>query len=65
MMSLTVVDHQAAVPPPSYQRAQAKQSPALHMNALALVTTLRAFLNSQEALQWNPKLARTWQSKVS
>ncbi len=38
MMSLPVVDHQAAVPPPSYQRAQAKQSPALHMNALALVT---------------------------
>src|SRR5438094_6511946 len=41
MMSLAVVDHQAAVPPPSYQRAQAKQSPALHINALTLVTTLQ------------------------
>src|SRR5438046_1889430 len=44
MMSLTVVDHQAAVPPPSYQRAQAKQSPALHINALILVTTLHLLL---------------------
>src|SRR5437763_7581568 len=44
MMSLTVVDHQAAVPPPSYQRAQAKQSPALHINALTLVTTLHLLL---------------------
>jgi len=44
MMSLTVVDHQAAVPPPSYQRAQAKQSPALHINALALVTTLHLLM---------------------
>jgi len=40
MMPLAVVEHQAPVPPPSYQRAQAKQSPALHMNALTLVTTL-------------------------
>src|SRR5881398_1692024 len=44
MMSLTVVDHQAAVPPPSYQRAQAKQVPALHINALTLVTTLHLLL---------------------
>ena len=35
MMPLAVVEHQAPVPPPSYQRAQAKQSPALHMNALS------------------------------
>src|SRR5205809_2089650 len=40
MMPLAVVEHQAPVPPPSYQRAQAKQRPALHMNALTLVTTL-------------------------
>lgn len=40
MMSLTVVDDQAAIPPPSYHRAQAKQRPALHINALTLVTTL-------------------------
>jgi hypothetical protein len=43
-MSVTVVDHQAAVPPPSYQRAQAKQGPALHINALTLVTTLHLLL---------------------
>ena len=35
-----VVKEQAPVPPPSYQRAQAKQSAALHINALTLVTTL-------------------------
>jgi hypothetical protein len=40
MKSITVVDNQAAVPPPSYHRMQAKQSPALHINALTLVTTL-------------------------
>src|SRR5436305_2128389 len=40
MMPLAVVEHQAPVPPPSYQRAQAKQRPALHLNALTLVTTL-------------------------
>lgn len=31
----------AAVPPPSYQRAVRKQAAALHVTALALVTTLR------------------------
>ena len=41
MKSLTVVDDQTAVPPPSYQRAQAKQKSALHINALTLVTTLQ------------------------
>ena len=30
-----------AVPPPSYQRALRKQPTALHITALALVTTLR------------------------
>jgi hypothetical protein len=39
MMPLAIKD-QAAVPPPSFQRAQARQSRALHINALALVTTL-------------------------
>ena len=34
------VKEQVPVPPPSYQRAQAKQSAALHINALTLVTTL-------------------------
>ena len=39
-MMPTLVKEQAPVPPPSYQRAQARQSPALHMDALTLVTTL-------------------------
>jgi hypothetical protein len=34
------VKKEAPVPPPSYQRAQAKHGPALHINALTLVTTL-------------------------
>jgi hypothetical protein len=40
MMPLVVVKQQAPVPPPSYQRAQAKQRPALHLNALRVVSTL-------------------------
>src|SRR6266571_1066139 len=40
----TVVKEQAPVAPPSYQRAQAKQGPALHMNALTLVTRLHLLL---------------------
>ena len=39
-MMPTVVKEQAPVPPPSYQRAQARLSRALHMDALTLVTTL-------------------------
>jgi hypothetical protein len=39
-----VVKEQAPVPPPSSQRAQAKQASALHMNALTLVTTLHLLL---------------------
>jgi len=39
-MMPTVVEEQAPVPPPCYQRMQAKQEPALHINALTLVTTL-------------------------
>src|SRR5437764_3545971 len=38
-MMPTVVKEQAPIPPPSYQRAQARLGPALHMNALTLVTT--------------------------
>ena len=44
MMSLAVVDHQAPVPPPAYQRAQARLGPALHIDALTLVTTLHLLL---------------------
>ena len=40
-MMPTVVKEQAPVPPPSYQRAQARLSPALHIDALTLVTTLQ------------------------
>lgn len=39
MMPL-LVKEQAPVPPPYYQRMQAKQGPALHINALTLVTSL-------------------------
>jgi len=39
-MMPTVVKEQAPIPPPSYQRAQARLGPALHMDALTLVTTL-------------------------
>src|SRR5436305_1746579 len=39
-MKFPVMENQGAVPPPLYQRSQAKQSPALHINALTLVTTL-------------------------
>jgi hypothetical protein len=35
-----IVQEQAPVPPPYSQRMQAKQGPALHINALTLVTTL-------------------------
>ncbi len=40
MMPLTVVDDQTPIPPPSYQRAQARLNSALHIDALNLVTTL-------------------------
>jgi hypothetical protein len=40
-MMPTVVKEQAPIPPPSYQRAQARLGPALHIDALTLVTTLR------------------------
>src|SRR5689334_4003817 len=39
MMPRTVIE-QAPVPPPCYQRMQAKQGPALSIDALTLVTTL-------------------------
>jgi hypothetical protein len=35
MMPLTVIDHQAPVPPPSYPRGQARRSSALHIDALS------------------------------
>jgi hypothetical protein len=44
MMPLAVVDHQAPVPPPAYQRALARLGPALHIDALTLVTTLHLLL---------------------
>jgi transposase len=36
----TVVSDQAPVPPPAYHRAQARQGPVLHIDALTLVRTL-------------------------
>lgn len=44
MMPFAVVEHQAPVPPPSYQRGQAKQNPALHINALRLVTMVHLLM---------------------
>lgn len=43
-MPLAVVGHQGSVPPPAYQRAQARLGPALHIDALTLVTTLHLLL---------------------
>ena len=39
-MMPTLIEEQAPVAPPSYQRAQARQGPALQINALTLITTL-------------------------
>ncbi len=39
-MMPSLVNEQAPVPPPAYHRMQAKQKPALHIDALTLVTTL-------------------------
>src|SRR2546423_15147095 len=39
MMPLAVTE-QAPVPPPAYHRAQARLGPALHIDALTLVSTL-------------------------
>jgi hypothetical protein len=52
-MMPTVVKEQAPVPP-SYQRAQAKQGPALHMNALTLVTTLHLLMVCRMAVHNGP-----------
>src|SRR5258706_7956713 len=39
-MMLAIVKEQVPVPPPSFQRGQARLSRALHRDALTLVTTL-------------------------
>ena len=51
MMPLAVTDHQAPVPPPSYQRGQARLGPALHIDALTLVTTLHLLALCQLAVR--------------
>jgi transposase len=51
MMPLAVVKHQAPVPPPSYQRGQARQGSALHINALMLVSTLHLLTLCRLAVQ--------------
>jgi Transposase DDE domain len=43
MMPL-IVNEQAPVPPPAYHRAQARLGPALHIDALTLVTTLHLLM---------------------
>lgn len=49
-MMPTVVKEQAPVPPPSYQRAQARLGSALHLDALTLVTTLHLLTLCQMAV---------------
>ena len=39
-MIATTVNEQLSVPPPAYSREQARLGPALHSDALTLVTTL-------------------------
>ena len=41
----------APVPPPSYQRAVAKRTPTLHVDALALVTHLHLLALCRRAVQ--------------
>src|SRR5205085_6472019 len=51
MMMPFALEQQAPVAPPSYQRAQAKQGPALHINALTLVTRLHLLRLCRLAVQ--------------
>lgn len=46
-----LIKEEAPVPPPSYQRAQARLRPALHLNALTLVKTLHLLALCQFAVQ--------------
>src|SRR6266699_736926 len=50
-MMPTVVSEQAPVPPPAYHRAQARVSPALHIDALTLVRTLHLLTFCHLAVQ--------------
>src|SRR4051794_3863200 len=45
------LENQAPVAPPAYQRAQARQGPALHIDALTLVTTLHLLTLCRLAVQ--------------
>jgi len=45
------LEKQAPVAPPSYQRAQARQGPALRIDALTLVTTLHLLSLCRLAVQ--------------
>ena len=40
LMTPTTMNEQIPVPPPAYHREQARLGPALHIDALTLVTTL-------------------------
>ena len=40
----TLYKDQATVPPPAYHRAQGRQHPALHIDALSLVSTLHLLM---------------------
>jgi hypothetical protein len=55
MMPLAVVEQQAPVPPPSYQRAQAKLGRALHIDALTLVTPFHLLRLCRLAVRLAPR----------
>src|SRR5437763_16290446 len=50
MMPL-IINEQAPVPPPAYHRAQARLGPALHIDALTLVSTLHLLTLSRLAVR--------------
>ncbi len=71
MMMPLALEQQAPVAPPSYQRGQAKQRPALHLNALTLVTTLHLLTLCRLAVRLAhrrcppPLEARAWRSTAN
>jgi hypothetical protein len=53
-MMPTLVNEQAPVPPPAYHRMQARLGPALHIDALTLVTTLHLLTLCRLAVRRHP-----------
>src|SRR5690242_11574795 len=53
----TLCEHTEPVPPPAYQRTLAKHGPALHIDALTLVTTLHLLALCRLAVTLAPRHA--------